>query len=39
MPYKFAAESFHPSKLCSKLSSRKVKFRRQKTVNFRSWDA
>ena len=26
MPYNFATESFHTKKLCSRLSSRKVKF-------------
>ena len=30
MPYNFAAESFHTKKLCSRLSSREVRFQSEK---------
>ena len=29
MPYNFAADSFHTNKLCSRLSSREVRFQRK----------
>ena len=29
MPYNFAADSFHTKKLCSRLSSREVRFQRK----------
>jgi len=37
IPYNFAADSFHTKKLCSRLSSRKVPFRR-KNGHFSFWD-
>jgi len=37
MPYKFAAESFHTKKLCSRLPSRKAQFFIRKMENFCFW--
>jgi len=36
MPYNFAAKSFHKKKLCSRLSSREVRFVRKSAV-LRFW--
>jgi len=38
MPYKFTADSFHLKKLCSRLSSSKVRDFRQKSAVLRFWD-